>query len=83
MLCAKHESLRRVWISARADYQLALADLQDKSRADEFRNALRRANEAFAEFNNAETALTRHLERHGCAFIYVARAAGQSVQSVN
>jgi hypothetical protein len=83
MFCGKHDTLRREWVAARADYQLALADLQKKSQADEFRNALKRANQMFAEFSEAEAALNRHLEAHGCASVQVASPAARFTQSVN
>jgi hypothetical protein len=69
MVCVEHESLRKEWIAARADYQLALADLQVSSGVDEFRGALKRANEAFAGFHEAERALNAHAKLHGCARI--------------
>jgi hypothetical protein len=69
-MCVEHESLRREWIAARADYQLALADLQVSS-GDDFREALQRANETFAEFHQAERELTAHLKSHGCSRIPV------------
>lgn len=66
-MCVEHESLRREWIGARADYQLALADLQISSAADDFREALKRANQAFAELHQAERALHAHLKWHACS----------------
>ncbi len=65
-MCVEHEILRREWIAARASYQLALADLQVTSGVDEFREALKRANETFALLHRSESALNGHLEWHGC-----------------
>ena len=70
-MCVEHESLRREWIATRADYQLTLADLQVSSGVEEFREALKRANEAFSDFNRAERALTAHLKSHGCSRIQI------------
>jgi hypothetical protein len=67
MACAEHECLRREWIAARAEYQLALADLQFSSGADDFRDALKRANESFAGFHQAERAFHAHVKSHGCS----------------
>jgi len=69
MVCVEHETLRREWIAARASYQLALADLQVSSGVDEFREALRHANEAFADLHDAEDGLHAHLKWHGCSRI--------------
>jgi hypothetical protein len=69
MVCVEHETLRREWIAARAAYQLALADLQVSSGADEFREALHRANQAFADLHEAERGLHAHLKWHGCSRI--------------
>jgi len=74
MVCVEHESLRQEWIAARADYQLALADLQVSAGVDEFRDALKRANETFADFHLAERALHAHLKSHGCSRITVFHA---------
>jgi hypothetical protein len=65
-MCVEHETLRREWIAARAAYQLALADLQVSSGVEEFREALKRANETFADLNQAECGLNAHLNWHGC-----------------
>ena len=74
MVCVEHESLRREWIAARADYQLALAELQVSTGVDEFRDALKRANQTFAELHDAERALQAHLKWHGCSRIPVFHA---------
>ena len=74
MVCVEHESLRREWIAARADYQLALADLQVSAGVDEFHDALKRANETFADFYHAERVLHAHLKSHRCSRIPVFHA---------
>jgi hypothetical protein len=66
-VCVEHGSLRREWIAKRADYQVALADLQVSSGVDEFREALKHANETYADCCRAERALTAHLKSHGCS----------------
>lgn len=81
MICFEHETLRRRWVAARANYQMALADLQTSSGVDEFRDALKRANEAFADSCQAEVALNAHLEGHGCSRIPVFRPVSQSTRS--
>jgi hypothetical protein len=83
MDCAKHDNLRREWLAARAGYQIALANLQNSSQSDDFRSALQHANEAFAEFNEAEAALDRHLRTHGCTRIPAMQAAAHFAPGLN
>jgi hypothetical protein len=83
MDCTKHDNLRREWLAARASYQIALANMQNSSPASDFRGALQHANEAFAEFNEAEAALDRHLRTHGCARIPAMRISVGLMQSPN
>jgi hypothetical protein len=79
MVCVEHETLRREWIAARAAYQLALADLQVSSGVDEFRETLKRANEAFADFYEAERGLDAHLKWHDCARVSALRPVPRAV----
>jgi hypothetical protein len=78
-MCVEHETLRREWSAARAAYQLALADLQVSSGVDEFREALHRANEAFAHLNQAERGFNAHLNWHGCSRIPALRPVRHAV----